>query len=167
MRMKLPHYWLAVAIILGTAVYALAEETITLVTYYPSPRGVYNMLRVGSGTVPSPTAKLHVVQPVDPDPLNPQLEFAVRVDDAENDTTPFVIDQDGKVGVGMVAPQSALHVANGLYAQFENNGTGPPPAGDCDSDAERGRLFIETTDNRLYICNGAARSWDWIALTDN
>ena len=32
--------WLVVGLLLGTAVYALAED-LTLTTYYPSPRGVY------------------------------------------------------------------------------------------------------------------------------
>jgi len=37
--------WMVVTLLLGTIVYAIAEE-ITLVTYYPSPRGVYEELRV-------------------------------------------------------------------------------------------------------------------------
>ena len=36
--------WLGCGLLLGTAIYALAEE-ITLTTYYPSPRGVYQELR--------------------------------------------------------------------------------------------------------------------------
>lgn len=34
------------------------------------------------------------------------------------------------------------------------------------SNAERGRMIIDTTNNRLYICNGATRGWDYVALTD-
>ena len=36
--------WLVVVLLLGTMVYAIAEE-LTLTTYYPSPRGVYHELR--------------------------------------------------------------------------------------------------------------------------
>ena len=36
--------WMVVVVLMGTLTYALAEE-ITLTTYYPSPRGVYNELR--------------------------------------------------------------------------------------------------------------------------
>jgi len=43
---------------------------------------------------------------------------------------------------------------------------GAPNASDCDTDAERGRLFIETTNNYLYVCNGAVRGWDYVALTN-
>ncbi|OGX13800.1 MAG: hypothetical protein A3I71_06165 [Omnitrophica WOR_2 bacterium RIFCSPLOWO2_02_FULL_63_16] len=63
------HVWLMLAVLLGTAVYAIAED-LTLVTYYPSPRGVYNELRargnvqIGSITAPADPAtapRLHVV----------------------------------------------------------------------------------------------------------
>ena len=37
--------WVVVALLLGTAAYAIAQENITLTTYYPSPRGVYDELR--------------------------------------------------------------------------------------------------------------------------
>lgn len=72
----------------------------------------------------------------------------------------------GKVGIGTAGPQSSLHVSDGKYAQFEDNNAGAPPAADCDSDQERGRLSIDTSNNRLYICNGAARGWDYLALAD-
>lgn len=70
------------------------------------------------------------------------------------------------VGIGTEAPQSTLHVPDGKYAQFEDNNAGAPPSGDCDADAERGRMSIDTTNNRLYICNGATRGWDYVALTN-
>ena len=52
MRVQLKEL-LAVGLLLGSSIYALAEE-ITLTTYYPSPRGVYQELRVGQllGTAP-------------------------------------------------------------------------------------------------------------------
>lgn len=72
----------------------------------------------------------------------------------------------GNIGIGTTNPQSALHVPDGKYAQFADNNAGAPPAGDCDNDAERGRLSIDTSNNRLYVCNGATRGWDYTALTD-
>jgi len=65
MRAQLKH-WLIVALLLGTAVYALAED-ITLTTYYPSPRGVYQELRTAGDMVvgniaTAPGARLHVIQ---------------------------------------------------------------------------------------------------------
>lgn len=57
-------------------------------------------------------------------------------------------------------------VPDGVYAKFGNYSGGVPASGDCDADAERGRQFIDSSNNRLYICNGAARGWDYLALTD-
>ena len=42
-------YWLVVGLLLASAVYAIAED-ITLTTYYPSPRGVYQELSTTSNT---------------------------------------------------------------------------------------------------------------------
>jgi len=72
----------------------------------------------------------------------------------------------GFVGIGTATPQSKLHVPDGNYAQFEDNNAGAPPGADCDADTERGRMSIDTTNNRLYICNGATRGWDYVALTN-
>ena len=52
------------------------------------------------------------------------------------------------------------------FAQFSNYTGGVPASGDCDADVERGTQIIDTGNNRLYICNGAARGWDYISLTD-
>ena len=41
---RLRDSWLGLVILLGTAVYVVAED-ITLTTYYPSPRGIYQTLR--------------------------------------------------------------------------------------------------------------------------
>lgn len=61
---------------------------------------------------------------------------------------------------------TSLFVPNGKYAQFQNNGAGAPPAVDCDQDVERGRFYIDTTNNRFYVCNGATRNWDYAPLTN-
>lgn len=52
------------------------------------------------------------------------------------------------------------------YLEFEKTSSGAPTGVDCDNDSERGRLAIDTTNNRLYICNGASRGWDYAALTN-
>lgn len=83
-----------------------------------------------------------------------------------NSTEKVIIQTNGFVGIGTTSPQSTLHVPDGKYAQFEDNNAGAPPATDCDADTERGRLSIDTTNNRLYVCNGAARGWDYVALTN-
>ncbi|MBU1673516.1 hypothetical protein KJ839_03640, partial [Patescibacteria group bacterium] len=70
------------------------------------------------------------------------------------------------VGINTPNPQSALHVENGQYAQFSNNGTVDPPSGDCDSDDELGRLYIRTDTQEFWICGGATNGWDYITLTD-
>lgn len=85
----------------------------------------------------------------------------------ETGNDPIVVFEPGvNVGFGATAPQSAIHVPDGDYAQFEDNNAGAPPAADCDANTERGRMSIDTTNNRLYICNGATRGWDYVALTD-
>jgi hypothetical protein len=49
---------------------------------------------------------------------------------------------------------------------YVGNTAGAPAAGLCDADAERGRMIIDTTNNRLYVCNGATRGWDYVLLTN-
>lgn len=93
-------------------------------------------------------------------------DFLVTTGATGGGTEKFRITSVGNVGIGTTSPQSALHVPDGKYAQFEDNNAGAPPAGDCDADTERGRMSIDTTNNRLYICNGATRGWDYVALTN-
>lgn len=76
------------------------------------------------------------------------------------------VTSSGSVGIGTATPQSTLHVPDGKYFQTEDNNAGAPPSGDCDADAELGRMSIDTTNNRLYVCMGASRGWDYSSLTD-
>lgn len=59
-----------------------------------------------------------------------------------------------------------FRTVDGVYLTAGDVNAGAPPAGDCDADAERGRLSIDSTNNLLYVCNGATRAWDTIALTN-
>ena len=68
------------------------------------------------------------------------------------------VDIDGGLIVGSNASND--------YLQFDKSGSGAPTSGDCSADFQRGRFYVETTNNRLYICNGAARGWDYVALTN-
>lgn len=70
------------------------------------------------------------------------------------------------VGVSTVAPNTLLEVGSGGYLQFDKTSAGAPPVNDCNDNAERGRMSIDTTNNLLYICNGAIRGWDSVALVD-
>lgn len=82
------------------------------------------------------------------------------------DSPLFIKRNTGNIGIGTITPQSTLHIPDGKYIQIEDNNIGVPPVNDCDSDLKRGRISIDTLNNRLYICNGAARGWDYINLID-
>ena len=73
---------------------------------------------------------------------------------------------EGTVGVGTTTPNSLLTVGANGYLQFQKKSTGRPLVADCDTNGERGRLSLDTTNNRLYICNGVTRGWDFIPLND-
>ncbi len=53
------------------------------------------------------------------------------------------------------------------YFRFDKTSAGAPDSGDCDDDGDRGRLVIDTTNDRLYVCNGGTRAWDVVTLTDS
>jgi hypothetical protein len=69
----------------------------------------------------------------------------------------------GNVGIGTTSPVSKLQVDG--YIQMDMN-NGAPAAGDCDSNTERGRTIMDYSNNRVYICNGATRGWDYVNLSD-
>ena len=68
------------------------------------------------------------------------------------------------VGIGG-APTSALFVQNGLYAQFANYSTSPPADTDCDSNAERGRIFLlNMMGTYKFVVCGGADGWYYVDL---
>ncbi len=52
------------------------------------------------------------------------------------------------------------------YFLFTKTTSGPPPTTDCISNFQRGRMTIDIINNRLYICNGASRGWDYSVLSN-
>jgi hypothetical protein len=54
----------------------------------------------------------------------------------------------------------------GYSMGFQKTFAGAPTSTDCNADIQRGRMTIDTTNFRLYICNGATRGWDYVTLTD-
>ena len=116
-----------------------AQEEITLTTYYPAPYGVYVELRaqriaIGDGYIdaaaPSwedgtidseadlviegnvgigtddPLASLHI--------SSDESQDLFRVDDATGDTTPFTIDDHGRVGIRRSSSGAGLAVDGGV-----------------------------------------------------
>lgn len=63
---------------------------------------------------------------------------------------------NGNVGIKRGVPLSAVHVTG--YAQMATI-TGVPPAEDCDSDNERGRIVMDNSDATLWVCVDSG----WIA----
>jgi hypothetical protein len=59
-----------------------------------------------------------------------------------------------------------LQVKSTGFLQFEKTQNGAPVASECDSDSERGRFLLDIANNRLYVCNGVARGWDYLTLTN-
>lgn len=100
----------------------------------------------------------------------PSTANAFRFQGTNGATELMSITYAGNVGIGTTTPQSTLSVGSvgdstASYMQIDNN-AGAPTAGDCDSDMERGRQILDSTNHRLYVCNGATRGWDYVALTD-
>ncbi|MBI2884564.1 MAG: hypothetical protein HYY15_00110 [Candidatus Omnitrophica bacterium] len=107
--------WLIPVVFLAAAGYAIAED-LTLTTYYPSPRGVYQELRtsgnVAIGTTTPPTVpagmppRLYV--------LGTGINTTLRIDNADSGViNPFVINSDGTVGVGTTDPAGYMLNVNG------------------------------------------------------
>ncbi|HEY6188047.1 MAG TPA: hypothetical protein VIW80_10235 [Pyrinomonadaceae bacterium] len=67
----------------------------------------------------------------------------------QNGSERMRINSAGNIGIGTSTPQSALQV-NG-YVQLALT-AGAPPAADCDNAAEHGRMKVDATGDKLYVC---------------
>ena len=103
--------WIVPLLLLGTMAYALAEE-VTLTTYYPSPRGVYNELRtagdVAIGTLGPPGARLAIVGGG-----ATSATAALQIRDV-NGTALLTVENGGNVGIGTTSLGQKLHVAGSV-----------------------------------------------------
>ncbi|MBI2885373.1 MAG: hypothetical protein HYY15_04285, partial [Candidatus Omnitrophica bacterium] len=139
-------------------------EDLTLTTYYPSPRGVYQELRtrgpvaIGTTAPPADAAWLHVIR----DHVTAGLNPTVRVDDmllAGGDPTPFLINSDGSVGIGTTAINEKLEVngsirLSGSTAQFNIKNVAQPVN---DSDvATRGWVLANSGGGVCYTNYGSS-----------
>jgi len=85
---------------------------------------------------------------------------------------------DGKCvgGDQLKAPQSSANQgtsANGSSNTSNSSGSaslavnsGAPPDLDCNSFKEQGTMKLDSKNNRLYICNGPERGWDYVSLSN-
>jgi hypothetical protein len=78
-------------------------------------------------------------------------------------TNRMAITNSGNVGIGTTGAQSLLHVANTGYAQFEKTFAGAPTGTDCDAAAELGRVTVDTTNGRWYVCTGTG-GWKYTTI---
>jgi hypothetical protein len=69
----------------------------------------------------------------------------------------------GNVGIGVATPISLLQVASTGYAQFEKTFAGAPTGTDCDAAAELGRVTVDTTNGRWYVCTGTG-GWKYTTI---
>ena len=152
--------WMVAVVLLGTMAYALAED-LTLTTYYPSPRGMYNELRtsgdVAIGMTSAPSARLQVVGGLSAPALyvvGRGGTTTLRVDDhpdAGGDASPFLINSDGDVAIGTTDPGGYKLWVQGNSVRF----------GTTSSDAvtfTNGRVGIGTTNpSQVLDVNGQVR----------
>jgi hypothetical protein len=77
----------------------------------------------------------------------------------------------GNIGIATSTPRSRFSVgdpedATNDYVQIDAK-DGAPAAGDCDEDSETGKMIVDYTNDRLYVCNQlSGRGWDYSSLTD-
>jgi hypothetical protein len=95
-------------LLLAGSACAIAED-ITLTTYYPPPRGVYNQLKtsgdVGIGELAAaPAARLHVVQTAGAPGMLVEAGGAPGL----------MVDDGGNVGIGTPTPTASLDIAGAI-----------------------------------------------------
>ncbi len=137
--------WLVPLILLGVIGYALAED-LTLTTYYPSPRGVYQELRtsgdVAIGTTSPPRVRLEVQGAA------ATTGMALLITNQASGLTPalsrLAVTNDGQVGLGMrplsaASPQALIIGTSagltgadcGSLPWQDEDGDSTPDPGEC------------------------------------
>lgn len=92
---------------------------------------------VGIGLL-EPSAKLHVLS-------DDYLGDLIRFDDEDDDDTPFVIDNDGNVGIGLESPQEKLDIEGSIKI-----------TGDIKSDNDL-QIITLNSNRKIIIDNGYAK----------
>ncbi len=97
-----------------------------------------------------------------------QDKFQIRALDYDGNPTATLILDAGSVGIGTTSPSSILQIGDGSaeggkkYLQIDSSGSAPP-ASDCDSGAEAGRMIWSHDLNRLYICD-PSDGWRYVGM---
>lgn len=165
--MKRAFLWMSFFLAIAVFSTVYAQESLTLTTYYPSPFGVYDRLRL----VPRLPAGLNCVGLNDWGTIyyDSTLEtLRICEDDSSGggqwsslggsdiwrrdaaDERVFLQNQNDVVGIGTAIPTSKLQVVGG-YLQIPTT-TNPPPNADCNDPQEAGRIILQTDTNELYLC---------------
>ena len=100
--------------------------------------------------------------------VNAASEVANVVDNSLVFKNSFWINNADAEGIALNIPLTNNNAifSSSNYLQVGRVSAAAPASADCDSDVERGRLVVMTNSNRLYVCNGATRGWDYVALTN-
>ena len=110
--------------------------------------------RIGVGMSKSSNidAWLHVTRK---DPDNTTYSM-FRVDDYENDTTPFIIKEDGQIGVGTANPNVSVHINSTDSIKIPKGTTAQRPT--ANNDDHKGYIRYNTTTNQ-FEGFGAGNTW--------
>jgi len=100
----------------------------------------------------SPSAKLHVTQSGSAD--------ALRVDDETSDTTPFIINQSGQVGINNATPDASAQLDVASTTGFLLVPRMTTTQRDAVSTPANGSILYNTTDNKLQVRENGA----WVNL---
>lgn len=145
-----------------------------LATFYNQDPSGYASIRLQTQASGGSLQKQGAITVIDGDGANTRnssMAFGLRDNTATVINEKMRLTYDGYLGIGTTTPQSTLTIGsteNGTrqYAQIDSE-AGSPPAGDCDSILEAGRTVVDSTNDRLYVCNqGSGRGWDYVSLTD-
>ncbi len=73
----------------------------------------------------------------------------------------LTMDRSGNVGIGASSPNSQLEVT-GYFELATSSGT--PPSADCNAADEIGRMKVDSTSRKLYVCTYDGTTYAWLTL---